>query len=178
MPATARHVAGRMGISVNSKTITNPEKNLSIGSWYLNYLHDYFDGNSFLAVPAYNAGEGNVGKWAKEWGHRPTDEYVEAIPIRETRHYVKRVLGTYQPTVWSGGMARCARTGPTRCTWPGRSRPSAAVGQPELSAQVHCCPPFTSWNIAGGPPLNEMLQASSGTPVNSAVPALKRARAR
>ena len=91
--------------SPRSKTITNPEKNLSIGSWYLNYLHDYFDGNSFLAVPAYNAGEGNVGKWAKEWGHRPTDEYVEAIPIRETRHYVKRVLGTYQlyRVVWGDG---------------------------------------------------------------------------
>ena len=105
MPATARHVAGRMGISVNSNTITNPEKNLSIGSWYLNYLHDYFDGNSVLAVPAYNAGEGNVGKWAKDWGSRPTDEYVEAIPIRETRHYVKRVLGTYQlyRVIWGEG---------------------------------------------------------------------------
>ncbi len=105
MPATARHVAGRMGISVNSTTITDPETNLSIGSWYLDYLHDYFKGNSFLAVPAYNAGEGNVGKWAKEWGSRPTDEYIEAIPIRETRHYVKRVLGTYQlyRVVWSEG---------------------------------------------------------------------------
>ena len=105
MPATARHVAGRMGISVNSKTITDPETNLSIGSWYLDYLHDYFGGNSFLAVPAYNAGEGNVGKWAREWGGRPTDEYVEAIPIRETRHYVKRVLGTYQlyNVVWGTG---------------------------------------------------------------------------
>lgn len=105
MPATARHVAGRMGISVSSSTITDPEKNLSIGSWYLNYLHRYFHGNSFLAVPAYNAGEGNVGKWAREWGSRPTDEYVEAIPIRETRHYVKRVLGTYQlyRVVWGDG---------------------------------------------------------------------------
>ena len=105
MPATARHVAGRMGISVSSKTITDPKTNLSIGSWYLDYLHRYFGGNSFLAVPAYNAGEGNVGKWAKEWGGRPTDEYIEAIPIRETRHYVKRVLGTYQlyRVVWQDG---------------------------------------------------------------------------
>jgi soluble lytic murein transglycosylase len=105
MPATARHVAGRMGISVNSKTITDPKTNLSIGSWYLDYLHRYFGGNSFMAVPAYNAGEGNVGKWAKEWGSRPTDEYIEAIPIRETRHYVKRVLGTYQlyRVVWQEG---------------------------------------------------------------------------
>ncbi len=105
MPATAKHVAGRMGISVNNTTIVDPETNLKIGSWYLNYLHTYFGGNSFLAVPAYNAGEGNVGSWAKEWGSRPTDEYIEAIPIRETRHYVKRVLGTYQlyRVVWDTG---------------------------------------------------------------------------
>jgi soluble lytic murein transglycosylase len=58
-----------------------------------------------MAVPAYNAGEGNVGIWAKTWGSRPTDEFVEAIPIRETRHYVKRVLGTYQlyRVVWGEG---------------------------------------------------------------------------
>ena len=29
-------------------------------------------------------------------GPVPPDEFVESIPIRETRHYVKRVLGTYQ----------------------------------------------------------------------------------
>jgi soluble lytic murein transglycosylase len=37
-----------------------------------------------------------VGKWIKGREGRPTDEYIEEIPIRETRHYVKRVLGTYQ----------------------------------------------------------------------------------
>ena len=35
----------------------------------------------------------------------PTDEVIEHIPIRETRHYVKRVLGTYQlyRVVWADG---------------------------------------------------------------------------
>ncbi|MBL8617287.1 MAG: transglycosylase SLT domain-containing protein [Deltaproteobacteria bacterium] len=105
MPATARHVAGKMGISLGSNGILDPKKNLAIGAYYLDYLHGYFNGNPFLAVPAYNAGEGNVGHWAKTWGARPTDEFVEAIPIRETRHYVKRVLGTYQlyRVMWSDG---------------------------------------------------------------------------
>ena len=40
--------------------------------------------------------EGNVGKWLKTKGNLPTDMFVESIPFRETRHYVKRVLGTYQ----------------------------------------------------------------------------------
>ena len=50
----------------------------------------------FLAVAGYNAGEGNVGKWLKTKGNLPTDAFIESIPFRETRHYVKRVFGTYQ----------------------------------------------------------------------------------
>ena len=96
MPATARQVAGWMGISVNKTTIFDPLTNLRIGSRYLEYLRGFFDGNMVVAVPAYNAGEGNLQKWVKNNGNPPTDELVESIPIRETRHYVKRVLGTYQ----------------------------------------------------------------------------------
>jgi len=96
MPATADRVAGWVGLSVNSTTIFDPSTNLRIGSKYLGYLHGYFNGNPYLAVAAYNAGEGNVGKWLKSKGNLPTDMFVESIPFRETRHYVKRVLGTYQ----------------------------------------------------------------------------------
>ncbi len=105
MPATAKHVASKIGVSLANGGINDPVKNLTIGGYYLDYLHGYFAGNPFMAVPAYNAGEGNVGSWAKTWGSRPTDEFVEAIPIRETRHYVKRVLGTYQlyRVVWGEG---------------------------------------------------------------------------
>ncbi len=96
MPATGKQVAGWMGMKVTPATIFDPLTNLKIGSRYLEYLRVYFHDNMFLAVPAYNAGEGNVGKWLAGNGERPTDEYIESIPIRETRHYVKRVLGTYQ----------------------------------------------------------------------------------
>ena len=96
MPATAKMVAGWIGISVNDNTIFDPNINLQIGSTYLNHLHDRFQGNSFLAIASYNAGPGNVNKWLKEKGNLPTDEFVESIPIRETRGYVKRVLSTYQ----------------------------------------------------------------------------------
>ncbi len=96
MPATADRVAKWVGLSVNSTTIFEPSTNLRIGSKYLGYLHGYFNGNPYLAVAAYNAGEGNVGKWLKSKGNLPTDMFVESIPFRETRHYVKRVLGTYQ----------------------------------------------------------------------------------
>ena len=96
MPPTARRVGEWLGIKVTKANMVDPLTNLRIGSRYLEYLRDYFGDNLFLAVPAYNAGEGNVGKWRRGTGPVPTDEFIESIPIRETRHYVKRVLGTYQ----------------------------------------------------------------------------------
>ena len=97
MPATAKSVAqNKLKMKITLKELFDPEKNLKIGSRYFEYLHDYFRGNSFLAVPGYNAGEGNVGKWLRLKGNLPTDMFIESIPIRETRNYVKRVLGTYQ----------------------------------------------------------------------------------
>lgn len=96
MPATAKQVAGWLKISVNSSTVFDPLTNLTIGARYLEYLHKFFDDNRFMAVGAYNAGEGNMQKWVRGEENPPTDHLIEAIPIRETRGYVKRVLGTYQ----------------------------------------------------------------------------------
>ena len=41
---------------------------------------------------AYNAGPGNVSKWIRSQGYMPFDEFIESIPLSETRGYVKRVL--------------------------------------------------------------------------------------
>jgi soluble lytic murein transglycosylase len=96
MPATAKQVGGWIGIKVNSTNVFEPETNIKIGSKYLDYLHGKYRGNPFLAVAAYNAGEGNVGKWLTKTENTATDLFIESIPFRETRGYVKRVLGTYQ----------------------------------------------------------------------------------
>ena len=96
MPATAKRVAGWLSMSINSKSVFDPLTNLKIGARYLEYLHEFFNGNSFMAVGAYNAGEGNMQKWYKAFDNPPTDELIESVPIRETRGYIKRVLGTYQ----------------------------------------------------------------------------------
>ena len=96
MPATARQVGGWLGMNVTKQTSFDPLSNLQIGTRYMEYLQERFEGNMFLAVAGYNAGEGNVEKWLRNRGNKPTDEYIEDIPYRETRGYVKRVLGTYQ----------------------------------------------------------------------------------
>ena len=96
MPPTARSVAGWLGIKVTDKSMFVPSTNLRIGGRYLHYLMKRYGGDPFIALAAYNAGEGNVDKWRRARGNVPLDEFVEAIPFRETRHYVKRVSGSWQ----------------------------------------------------------------------------------
>jgi len=96
MPATGKRVAAWMGVTVSRADLFVPAKNLPIGARYLQFLVERYGGNPALALAGYNAGEGNVGKWLAAWGNLPTDEFVESIPFRQTRHYVKRVSTTWQ----------------------------------------------------------------------------------
>jgi len=96
MPRTARGVAQVMKIPATNEKLYDPHINLTIGSWYLNKAFTRYKDNAFLAIASYNAGPGNVNKWSNRFGNIPSDEFVERIPIRETRDYVRRVLGTYQ----------------------------------------------------------------------------------
>ena len=74
MPATAR----RFGV----RDIWEPAQNIRGGVTYLRFLLDRFEGDIRLVLAAYNAGEGAVAKY----GNR-------IPPYRETRTYVRRVLG-------------------------------------------------------------------------------------
>ena len=72
-----------------------PALNIELATWYVAALNRRF-GHPALVAAAYNAGGGRVRQWRGEWGDVPTDEYVERIPFKETREYVKRVMGTWQ----------------------------------------------------------------------------------
>ncbi len=102
MPATAKEVARKAGLSHNQTWLTSkPDYNVTLGTKYLNELLGRYDGNYAMALAAYNAGPGRVSKWIKEIGD-PRDpnvnlvNWIEMIPIYETRNYVQRVLeGVY-----------------------------------------------------------------------------------
>jgi membrane-bound lytic murein transglycosylase D len=61
---------------------------------YLEYLHGMFDGDWLLAVAAYNAGEGTVGRAIRNnrAAGQPTDFWHLRLPA-ETRNYVPKLLG-------------------------------------------------------------------------------------
>ena len=93
MPTTGRWIADK--INLKDYSLTNPENNINLGTWYLDHTHEQYGDNSLLAVASYNAGPGNVAKWVKKYGLDDFDQFVENIPFAETRGYVESVFGNY-----------------------------------------------------------------------------------
>ena len=104
VPETGYWAAQQMGFSsFTSEMLFRPEVNIRIGTWYLHYLLDLFDGNLVAALAAYNGGLGNVSHWLEENTWDGTYEQLDAIPFEETRMFVKRVLDDYRVYRWLYG---------------------------------------------------------------------------
>lgn len=97
LPGTAREVAATRGMPAPDRpTLHRVEPNVTLGTTLLRRLLDRYSGSTVRALAAYNAGEDAVAKWDQRYGTRPDDEFVELISYRETRDYVKSVLGHYE----------------------------------------------------------------------------------
>lgn len=93
MPTTAKQTARRAGLRYRYHDLLKPERNIDLGSKYLNQLLDQFDGNRILATAAYNAGPHRVKKWLANSDQQLSyDIWIETIPFKETRGYVQNVL--------------------------------------------------------------------------------------
>ncbi len=96
MPGTARQTAPHAGLAYNYASLGDPQYNMALGSTYFGQLMDMYGGSYVLSVAAYNAGPGNVNKWLRAYGDPRTDvdvlNWIENIPLSETRNYVQRVL--------------------------------------------------------------------------------------
>ena len=102
MPSTARHLAKKAKVPYRKSWLTsNPQYNITLGSYYIAQLINRYDGSYPLAIAAYNAGPGRVNEWLKVFGDPRKGEvdlidWIEIIPIYETRNYVQRVMeGVY-----------------------------------------------------------------------------------
>lgn len=93
MPATAKLTAREKG-AFNSQKLLEPKYNIMLGTKHLKELLSGYDGETIYAIAAYNAGANAVARWRKTYGGRPMDEFVENIPYKETRDYVKKVYAS------------------------------------------------------------------------------------
>ena len=118
MPGTAQEQAGKLGIQYMSASLVNdPSYNVRLGDGYFQRMLSYYGGSYPLAVAAYNAGPGNVNKWLRQNGDPRTGsirwvDWIERIPIYQTKDYVQRVLENavvyeaLHPDKAPGGRAR------------------------------------------------------------------------
>ncbi len=98
MPATAREQAGKAGVQyMSASLVSDPAYNLRLGDGYFQRMLNYYNGSYPLAIAAYNAGPGNVNRWLAQNGDPRTGavqwvNWIEDIPIYQTKNYVQRVL--------------------------------------------------------------------------------------
>jgi soluble lytic murein transglycosylase len=93
LPGTARLVAQRARVkNPPTASLYQPTVNIELGSYHLAWLLERYGGQSPLAIAAYNAGEHRVDRWVKDNAGTAMDVWIESIPFRETRNYVKNVL--------------------------------------------------------------------------------------
>lgn len=90
------HVADKLALKLNIDEFKNhlllePKINIDFGSLMLGMLKKQF-AHPHLMLAAYNAGPDNVKKWLRYFGHLPFELFVERIPFKQTREYVKKVL--------------------------------------------------------------------------------------
>lgn len=93
MPATGKQLHGSR---VSSSYLLNAKNNIKLGTKYLKILSDDYKGNKVLATASYNAGPHRVKKWIKNVKDMPIDMWIETIPYKETREYVKSVMAYQQ----------------------------------------------------------------------------------
>lgn len=98
MPSTARLMARRLKQPYQLSRLHRIPYNLMIGQELIKTLLNYkaIDGNLLMTIASYNCGPGNTVKWQKREDFKDDPlMFVEGIPSRETRGFVKKVMGNY-----------------------------------------------------------------------------------
>ena len=93
IPSTARAVARKYSVGRGTVTVTdlyNPTLNIQLGTAYISQLIERFGRFEYVAA-AYNGGETRVARWLHELPSADIEDWVESIPLSETRGYVSGV---------------------------------------------------------------------------------------
>lgn len=93
MPETGRLTARQARIKWSGRySLLDPQANIALGTFYLDQMYSRFGDHQVLATAAYNAGPHRVDRWLPRSEAVAADVWVETVPFRETRGYLRRVL--------------------------------------------------------------------------------------
>jgi soluble lytic murein transglycosylase len=102
MPHTGKTLAHTLGIRrFERSSLYDPKVSIRLGSYFLgDQVRQFSEGPTAemgfeLGLAAYNAGPHNARQWLERFPHDDADAFVERIPFKETRLYVKLVLRNY-----------------------------------------------------------------------------------
>ena len=102
MPHTGQTLAHTLGIPrFKRHSLFDPSVSIRLGSYFLgDQVRRFTEGPAAemgfeLGLAAYNAGPHNARKWLDRFPFDDIDAFVERIPYKETRLYVKLVLKNY-----------------------------------------------------------------------------------
>ena len=102
MTVTAKHVCRDYKIKCDiNRLLSDPSYNTMLASAYVGDRMEEFSGSYILTLAGYNAGPGRARQWIRQFGDPrnpkidPID-WIERIPIQETREYVAKVLANIQ----------------------------------------------------------------------------------
>ncbi len=92
MPSTGRRLARALRLHYHIALLFQPDYNLRLGTYYLRRLLEEYGGRLEPALAAFNAGNSRVDVWLEWYKYREPEEFLETIPLTETRGYVPAVL--------------------------------------------------------------------------------------
>ena len=101
-PEAGRDTAKRFSVAYDWKRlISDPVYNMQMGAAEISALFKEYTGSYIMTFAGYNAGRGRVQQWVAQHGDPRNPkidavDWVERIPLAETRNYVQRVMENLQ----------------------------------------------------------------------------------
>ena len=94
---TARDIGRDVGlVDVDPEDLYDPRVIIRLGAKYISELAGQFEGNRYRVAAAYNAGPKQVALWNRVQAAPGDDYFLTAVNFDETKHYVRKVMNSYE----------------------------------------------------------------------------------
>ena len=94
---TAQQVGRDLGlVELSSQDLYDPRVIIQLGAKYIADLLGRFNGDTYQAAAAYNAGPFQVQLWSRLAAGEDHDFFLSSINFDETKHYVRKVINSYE----------------------------------------------------------------------------------